>query len=127
MADTKGQGSGAGGAEQRQAVRKVVDYDLRVSVGKGHEFFTGLVKNISQGGIFVETLQPHETGESITLRFAFAGSEQPVEVEGIVRWRRDTASPLGKPGIGIQLLDLPAGICDDINRYIEDKDVLMYE
>lgn len=127
MSDVRDQGSQPTGVEKRCSVRAVVHYELAVAVGRGNTFFTGLIKNISCGGIFVDTLQPHDIGEIVTLRFTFPGGSSATEVEGVVRWKREGGSSGASSGIGVKLIDLPPTVCDDINRYIEDRDVLIYE
>ncbi len=55
----------------------------------------GLAKDISVGGLFVETFFPPAIGSNITLRVCLPGLPDEVVVPGIVRWRRPE-------GMGVQ-------------------------
>src|SRR5579864_3480994 len=80
---------------------------LEVAYRTAGAFLVSYSVNLSKGGIFLETSQPLEPGESVSLKFEVPG-EGPLEVEGVVAWVR-TDDPTGLPnGMGIQFAELDA-------------------
>jgi uncharacterized protein (TIGR02266 family) len=60
-----------------------------------------VTENLSKGGVFVKTDTPFVVGESICVRLCFSGSLEPLELTGIVTWRREAAP--GMPGgVGVR-------------------------
>ncbi|MBM4352845.1 MAG: TIGR02266 family protein [Deltaproteobacteria bacterium] len=112
----------------RQGRRARVDYDLEVDVGTESMFYTGLIRDISSGGLFVATDNVHRIGERLQVRFTFPGMDKPIEATGMVRWVRDPfGSPGLPPGVGVQFEDLPEEIAGKVNRYIGKRDVLIFD
>jgi uncharacterized protein (TIGR02266 family) len=62
---------------------------------------TVVTENLSKGGVFVKTDQPFEVGESICVRLCFSDSLEPLELTGVVSWRRET-SPGMPGGVGVR-------------------------
>jgi uncharacterized protein (TIGR02266 family) len=80
---------------------------LEVAYRTAGAFLVSYSINLSKGGIFLETSQPLEPGEHVSLSFDVPGVG-PLQVEGIVAWVR-TGSPDGLPdGMGIQFDQLDA-------------------
>ncbi len=48
--------------------------------------FNGFIKNISTGGVFIETPQAFAVGQEITLTFSYPGHENPVKIVGEIVW-----------------------------------------
>ncbi len=114
-------------SERRQTGRVSVDYDLKVSVGSGHDFYTGLLQDISTGGLFIATDKIHRIGDAITVRFGFPGRPEPIEAKGIVRWQRSHFADDSQPeGYGIQLEGLPAEVVAAVNKHLQQNSSLMY-
>jgi uncharacterized protein (TIGR02266 family) len=114
-------------SERRQFGRVSVDYDLKVSIGSGHDFYTGLLQDISTGGLFIATDKIHRIGDSITVRFAFPGRPDPIEAQGVVRWQRSHFADASQPeGYGIQLEELPPEVVAAVNKHLEQNSSLMY-
>jgi uncharacterized protein (TIGR02266 family) len=114
-------------AERRVFRRATVDYDLKVDVGTGHDFYTGLLEDISTGGIFIATDKEHRIGDRIEVRFAFPGLPHEVEARGVVRWQRsEFADRSQREGYGIQLEDLPLEITQAINAHLKRNSSLVY-
>ncbi|MBM4370937.1 MAG: PilZ domain-containing protein [Deltaproteobacteria bacterium] len=120
------------GRERRERQRAKVAFDLKVESDRseGHEFYTGLIKDMSSGGLFIASrdLLPR-IGDQFRIRFSFPPAvEEPVEVLVAVRWQRlDENNPDAPPGVGVQFLDLDPAIAARLNRFIAKHDVLLYE
>ena len=68
----------------RKAPRKPCSLTTYYAVGD--QLLTGTVKNVSQGGVFIETPEPLSVGQEITMSFWVANQEEPIEIMGIVIW-----------------------------------------
>ena len=55
----------------------------------------GLAKDVSVGGMFVETSSPAAFGADVVIHLTLPGSNEPVALPGVVRWVRDG-------GMGVQ-------------------------
>ncbi len=129
MNDSIEKGGETGPAEgRRRAPRLKLDYDLEVDVQGEHVPYTGLIKDISSGGLFVTTNARHRVGDELQIRFTFPTLKEPVEALVRVQWIRDDYTGGDQPaGVGVQFVDLPESIVAAINRYIRDKDVHLFE
>jgi len=129
MNDSTGNNGAQGTPEgRRSAPRLKLDYDLQVDIQGEHVPYTGLIKDISSGGLFVTTSARHRVGDELQIRFTFPALAEPVETTVRVQWIRDDYAGGDQPsGVGVQFVDLPADIVAAINRYIRDKDVHLFE
>jgi uncharacterized protein (TIGR02266 family) len=60
-----------------------------------------VTENVSKGGVFVKTEAQLGIGESVSVRLSFSGALEPLELTGIVTWRRD-AAPGIPAGVGVK-------------------------
>ena len=120
--------SGSSGADRRQHRRHDIDYDLAVDIHGEHVPYTGIIKDISEGGLFIATVAHHKIGDVLQVRFTIPAVPAPVEVKAKVRWFRDEFTAGGNSiGVGVQFIDLPQDITRAINAYLRDKTPMMYE
>jgi CheY-like chemotaxis protein/Tfp pilus assembly protein PilZ len=79
----------------------------------------GLTYNVSEGGVFIATMMPLETGEIVWLELTPPRAERRVRLEGISVWINGFG-PNGKatapPGVGVCVVD---GSKNDLERYRE--------
>ncbi len=75
-------------------------------VAEEHVSFSPSV-DMSKGGIFISTPEPLENGSEVNMSIKL-GSDEEIEVKGIVKWRRHEESENGKAGMGIEFIDLKA-------------------
>ncbi len=115
-------------ANRRIATRFEVAYDLAVDIEGENIPYTGMIKDISSGGLFITTDERHEVGDIVQLRFTFPTLDSAIDCKGRVQWLRDryTAGDMAQ-GIGVQFVDLPEGVRTAINSFISDKEVPFYE
>jgi type IV pilus assembly protein PilZ len=92
-------------SERRAASRHSIS--LSVDCETPETFLYASISNISELGIFVETLDPFPVGTRMTLRFTPQG-EEPFVLEGVVQWinavREGYENP--NPGMGVRFLAL---------------------
>lgn len=113
--------------QKREHVR--VDYVVNVTMESEDNFFTGFVKNISAGGLFIATHEPRELGEKFFVSFTIPNIQSPLRYEVIVRWVRpyNPATPEIIPGIGVQFINLPKHVQDAINSFIKTRETIFYD
>ena len=73
--------------------------------------YTNTILDISPAGVFIETDDPPEVGQKITLIFSFLASEDHFEVTGEIVWR-------SSQGIGVKFYDLNLHTQKRIRDYI---------
>lgn len=81
--------------EQRRYARSPVDSPATFSVKGKTEKVNGLAKDISVGGMFIETSSPASFGTDVIIHVVLPGADSSLSLPGVVRWVRDG-------GMGIQ-------------------------
>ncbi|MFH0902771.1 MAG: PilZ domain-containing protein [Pseudomonadota bacterium] len=63
-------------------------YERRVPVeySTGGDWHSGVVRNISLGGVCIESQDRLRYGDRITVRLVVSSQKEPVEIAGQVRW-----------------------------------------
>jgi hypothetical protein len=82
-------------AEQRGSSRSPVDVPLEFTTHDSWDTVPGVAKDLSLGGMFIETRHPAPFGESVLVRVRPPGGERAVLLPAIVRWTRHD-------GMGVQ-------------------------
>ena len=101
--------------ERRKSQR--TDFVVRVNYRTVDELFSEFARNINEGGIFVETDNPHPIGRRVSLEFQIPGSEDPIQVSGMVV-RLTDASDSEPTGMGIEFEDLDTEARAHINELV---------
>jgi uncharacterized protein (TIGR02266 family) len=102
--------------EHRRSDRR---YDRRLSIDFVHEgtTYSGHTRNISLGGVFIETEHTLPFGARVSLRFRVPTQSDPVEVNGQVRWlETEEQQPRG---IGVRFEGLRARDVWALNKFFE--------
>ena len=77
---------------------------IPVEIRVGKRVSEGMIRNASDGGMFVETRQIPTQGEAVSLRFSKRGAS-PLEVTGLVWWTTDSGRVRHRyRGFGFRLL-----------------------
>lgn len=94
---------------------------LEVDIGlySDSRFFTGLTRDLSDGGVFVATLEPREPGTRVALHFVLP-SGRAVLAKGVVRWASRGGADL-PPGIGVAFEELGADDLAAIRAFCEER------
>ncbi|UCD84320.1 MAG: TIGR02266 family protein [Deltaproteobacteria bacterium] len=82
---------------------------VRVDFKDKEDFIYYYSRNLSRGGIFIQTVDPLPPGTPIFLQLTLPGSTLPLEIESKVIWSRKEEEEGGTkviPGMGIQFVRL---------------------
>lgn len=95
---------------------------LKVTEEENKEHLFGYAKNISRSGLFIQSVNPRETGERFTISFEVPKTEIRVRCHCEVVWMRKyhLKIPL-EPGYGVRFLDLSPGVADAIDQWIQEQ------
>lgn len=90
-------------------------------------FFNGFSSNISDGGLFVATVNVLPLGTSVDVGFTLPTGER-IECKGVVRWVRevDDRNPDSHPGMGVQFVDLEERSASAIEQFIQQREPMFY-
>jgi uncharacterized protein (TIGR02266 family) len=104
-------------------VRMQAQVDLR----SDSNFFTGFSTNVSQGGIFVATVQKLPRGTLVDLDVTLPGG-RPLKLSGVVRWTREVndKTPELMPGLGVQFTELPSHVAAAISDFVVTREPLFF-
>jgi uncharacterized protein (TIGR02266 family) len=91
---------------------------LEVEVLAGELRQVATTRNISLGGVFVETTEPLPLQTRLQIRFRIPTQPEPIEVGGEVRWVEPAAGDL-LPGMGIRFQGLRAREVWALNRFFQ--------
>lgn len=108
--------------ERRSSPR--VRLDTEISLASESQFFTGLTRNLSTGGVFVATYRRLPIGCHVSLVLTLPDGE--LAARGTVCWVRD-ASADGAPGIGIAFEPLDGDAFRRVEQFCALRDPLLYE
>jgi uncharacterized protein (TIGR02266 family) len=109
---------------KRSEDRAFPRYQARFQVGWStvQDFVLEYAANISVGGVFVQTENPAELDQIVTVSLSLPGSEMPVETKGVVVHRVTPEQAKEKsvvPGMGVQFLDSSDEFRGAIERAID--------
>jgi uncharacterized protein (TIGR02266 family) len=103
---------------------------LRVQVDfeSDHNFFTGFSSDISEGGLFVATVNIQPLGSPVEVAFALPTGEQ-IMARGVVKWIREASDRdmSTHPGMGIQFEQLADDAREAVHGFITQRDPIFYD
>jgi len=80
-------------------------YRVQIEFRTASSFLVAYSVNLSRGGLFLETEHDVPTGSQIGLELQIPKIE-PIDLVGVVAWRRPPESPDGPAGLGIEFQDV---------------------
>ncbi len=98
-----------------------------VDLTSDNNFYVGFSSNISDGGVFIATIDLLPIGTEVDVTFSLPSGEK-IDAKGVVRWIResDKKAPQILPGIGIQFTSIHAEAQDAVNQFVSARDPLFY-
>lgn len=93
-----------------------------------HNFYTGLVQDISRGGVFVATHDLRPIGTTYVLRLRLPGVDAGVVAEAVVRWVREASAHSDAPaGMGLQFVALSPEAHAAIHEFLRRRESIFYD
>ncbi len=104
-----------------------VPMQTQVDMTSDSNVFTGFSTNLSEGGVFVATVNLLPVGTPVDLTFSLPGKTR-ITVRGEVRWTReiDDRVPDVFPGVGVRFLELSAEASEALHRFVAEREPLFY-
>jgi uncharacterized protein (TIGR02266 family) len=91
---------------------------LDVEILHGDAAYPAITRNISLGGMFVETMNPLPLSTKVQIRFQVPTQPEPVLVEGEVRWLENGQGE-NPMGMGIRFQGMRAREVWALNRFFQ--------
>lgn len=98
-----------------------IDSRVPVVVHLGGERLTAETRNIGLGGVFVATREPPPVGQRISLHLALPQWDEPLTVDGEVRWVRfgdDVGPHDGVSGVGVKFVKPPLYVAAALDNFV---------
>ena len=102
------------GLERRASKRVSLVTQIRTVVGG--RTLVGYSKNISTGGILIETETPAGKGTELVLRFKLKPEGEILEARAVVAYR------MGDEGMGLRFVDLPGTLRQAIAAFVQEQE-----
>ncbi|HEY1332967.1 MAG TPA: TIGR02266 family protein [Myxococcaceae bacterium] len=104
-----------------------IPMQTQVDMSSDSNVFTGFSTNLSEGGVFVATLNLLPVGTPVDLTFTLPGNTR-VTVKGEVRWTReiDDRVPDVFPGVGVRFVELGMEAAEALHRFVAEREPLFY-
>ena len=127
----KGKAAGGGELKNKDKSSKVfysrryqrVPLEMEVEYRDGENFVKAKSRNISQGGMFIESRTPLPDGGCTRVRFVIEKDRDAVELEGKVAWscaeserKRETAPT----GMGVEFIEKDGEKRELVGRFVRD-------
>lgn len=106
-------------SEQFRRTDPRYDRRLDVQIVVGEMVHTAITKNVSLGGIFVESAQSLPLQTSVQIKFHVPTQVEAIDVTGEVRWVEKPLLPDQPVGIGIRFQGLRARDVWALNRFFQ--------
>ena len=102
---------------------------IEVSHTSSHNFFTGFMEDLSEGGLFVSTYAHVEIGDELELEFTMPGVAGGTVVQCEVRWVREYNPGNADciPGMGLRFKNLNEETTIAIQRFLKQRDPIFYD
>jgi len=104
-----------------------VPLQTQVDMSSDSNLFTGFSTNLSEGGVFVATVNLLPVGTPVDLTFTLPGNTR-ITVKGEVRWTReiDDRVPDVFPGVGVRFVELGVDAAQALHRFVAAREPLFY-
>jgi uncharacterized protein (TIGR02266 family) len=98
-----------------------------VDLASDSNLFTGFGTNVSEGGLFVATINVLPVGTPVDLTFTLPGKSR-LTVHGEVRWIREVndRTPDVFPGVGVRFVNLAPATAEVLKRFVAEREPLFY-
>ncbi len=114
----------------RVALKRVaarVAMQTQVDLSSDSNFFTGFSTNISEGGLFVATVNVLPPGTPVDVTFSLPAGAR-LTLKGEVRWTREVndKTPDVFPGVGVRFTELDPAVVNQIKNFVQQREPLFF-
>ena len=104
-----------------------IPLQTQVDLSSDSNLFTGFSTNVSEGGLFVATVNVLPVGTPVDLSFSLPEGTR-IAVQGEVRWTRelDDRAPDVFPGVGVRFVGLAPEAAEALHRFVGEREPLFY-
>jgi uncharacterized protein (TIGR02266 family) len=112
-------------ALKRVAAR--VAMQTQVDLASDSNFFTGFSTNISEGGLFIATVNVLPPGTPVDVTFSLPAGAR-LTVKGEVRWTREVndRTPEVFPGVGVRFTEVDPAVVGQIKAFVQQREPLFF-
>jgi uncharacterized protein (TIGR02266 family) len=112
-------------ALKRVAAR--VAMQTQVDLSSDSNFFTGFSTNISEGGLFIATVNVLPPGTPVDVTFSLPAGTR-LTVKGEVRWTREVndKTPEVFPGVGVRFTEVDPAVVSQIKTFVQQREPLFF-
>jgi uncharacterized protein (TIGR02266 family) len=120
----------AGAAIGKIALKRVaarVAMQTQVDLASDSNFFTGFSTNISEGGLFIATVNVLPAGTPVDVTFSLPAGAR-LTVKGEVRWTREVndRTPEVFPGVGVRFTEVDPTVVGQIKAFVQEREPLFF-
>jgi uncharacterized protein (TIGR02266 family) len=101
-----------------------VPVEVPVVMGDGEQQARGTIRNLSRGGLFVESGWLPREGSEVSLSFSLESGARTFRPTGQLVWRRLSARA-GRPGLGMRFLALDGDTWHDLADFVYERAPLL--
>lgn len=95
---------------------------LKIEEGSERQPLFGYARDISRGGLFIESINPRKPGDRYQIRFTLPEKGFEVRCRCEVVWMREYKKKAKlQPGYGVRFLDLPDDVAQRIDRWVGEQ------
>ena len=93
---------------------------LRVEIEEGTPEEALICTNLSEGGLYLRTLEPLSEGTVLHIKFTLPHDTVPIKVTTEVVWTLSLGTQFkAEPGMGLHFIDMPEGTLLRIRNYVQ--------
>lgn len=113
--------------EEPHRIQHRVPMQCQVDFHSDDNFYSGFSSNLSDGGLFVATVNLQRLGTEVDVNFTLPTGEH-IQAKGVVRWVREVNDriPDAFPGMGVQFTDLAEEAQAAIHRFLQQREPMFY-
>jgi uncharacterized protein (TIGR02266 family) len=104
-----------------------VAMQTQVDLASDSNFFTGFSTNISEGGLFIATVNVLAPGTPVDVSFTLPAGGR-LTVKGEVRWTREVndRTPEVFPGVGVRFTEVDPAVVGQIKAFVQQREPLFF-
>jgi uncharacterized protein (TIGR02266 family) len=114
------------GANRRVFPR--LNVELEVSLSSEHNFYAGFTQNVSEGGLFIASLEYPPVGAEVDVKLRLSTGRE-IRGRARVAWIREynEDTPDVSPGMGVQFVGLSPADVAIINAFVRQREPMFFE